>query len=100
MASYLRQVRDKNDRLYEGQHRFRPGYSCECQVITVCHGIADSLDNADRIDAVIIDFSNAFDLVHRDRLFTKLATSGVVSRIVAGVREFLLGRTERVREGG
>jgi len=36
IASYLRQVWDKNDWLYEGQHGFRPGYSCESQVITVC----------------------------------------------------------------
>jgi len=34
-ASYLRPVWDKNDWLYEGQHGFRPGYSCESQVITV-----------------------------------------------------------------
>jgi len=36
IASYLRQVWDKKGWLYEGQHRFRPGYSCESQVITVC----------------------------------------------------------------
>ena len=30
IASYLRQVWDKNNWLYEGQHGFRPGYSCEC----------------------------------------------------------------------
>ena len=29
ITSYLRQVWDKNDWLYEGQHSFRPGYSCE-----------------------------------------------------------------------
>jgi len=56
IASYLRQVLDKNDWLYEGQHGFRPGYSCESQVITVCHDIAESLDNGDRIGALIIDF--------------------------------------------
>ena len=61
IASYLRQVWDKNDWLYEGQHGFRPGYSCESQVITVCQDIADSLDNGDRIDAIIVDFSKAFD---------------------------------------
>ena len=55
-ASYLRQVWDKNDWLYEGQHGFRPGYSCEIQVITVCQDIVDSLDNGDRIDAIIVDF--------------------------------------------
>jgi len=41
----------------EGQHGFRPGYSCESQVIAVCQDIADSLDNGYRIDAIIIDFS-------------------------------------------
>ena len=34
IASYLRQVWDKNDWLYEGQHGFRPGYSCGSQVTT------------------------------------------------------------------
>jgi len=45
-AGYLRQIWDKNDWLYEGQHGFRPGYSCESQVIqviTVCLDTADSL---------------------------------------------------------
>ena len=52
IASYLRQVWDKNDWLYEGQHGFKSGHSCESQVITVCQEIADSLDNGDRIDAL------------------------------------------------
>ena len=47
IASYLRQVWDKNDWLYEGQHGFRLGYSCESQVIAVCQDIADSLDNGE-----------------------------------------------------
>ena len=63
IASYLRQVWDKNDWLYEGQRGFRPGNSCESQVITVCQDTADSLDNGDRIDAIILDFSKAFDSV-------------------------------------
>ena len=41
IASYLRQVWNKNKWLYEGQHGFRPGYSCESQVITVCQDTAD-----------------------------------------------------------
>ena len=57
IASYLRRVWVMNDWLYEGQHGFRPGYSCESQVITVCQDIADSLDSGDRIDAIIVDFS-------------------------------------------
>ena len=63
IASYLRQVWDKNDWLYEGKHGFRPGYSCESQVITVRQDTADSTDKGDRIDVIVIDFSKAFDLV-------------------------------------
>ena len=56
-AGYLTQVWDKNDWVYEGQNGSRPGYSCESQVITVCQGIADSLDKGIGIDEIIIDFS-------------------------------------------
>jgi len=80
IAGYLRQLWDKNHWLYEGQHGFRPGYSCESQVFTVCQDVADLLDEGIGIDAIIIDFSKAFDLVPHDRLLTKLVASVVDSR--------------------
>jgi len=86
IAGYLRQVWDKNDWLYEGQHGFRLGYSCESQVITVGQDIADSLDEVVGIDVIIIDLSKAFDLVLRDRLLKKLAALGVDSSVVVWVR--------------
>ena len=86
IVTCLRQVWDKNDWLYEGQHGFRPGYSCESQVISVCQDIADSLDNGDKIDAIIVDFSKAFDLVSHGRLLTKIANSGVDPRVVVWIR--------------
>jgi hypothetical protein len=82
IASYLRKVWDKKDWLFEGRHGFRPGYSCESQVITVRQDIAESLDNGGRLDAIITDFSKAFDLVPHDRPLTKIAASGVDSRVV------------------
>jgi hypothetical protein len=56
----------------------------ESQVITVYQDIADSLDNGRRIDAILIDFSKGFVLlvVPSDRLLTKIAASGVDSRVV------------------
>jgi len=57
IAGYLRQVWDKNDWLCEGQQGFRPGYSCESQVIAVCQDMADSLEEGVGIDAIIIDSS-------------------------------------------
>jgi len=100
IASYLRQVWVKDNWLYEGQHGFRLGYSRESQVIAVCQDIAESLDNRDGIDAFINDFLKAFDLVPHGLLLTKIANSGVDSRVVVWIREFLFGRAQRVRVGG
>ena len=83
--------------LYEGQHGFRPGYSCESQVVTVCQDITDLLDEGVRTDAIVFDFSKAFNLVPHDRLLTKIAGTGVDWRVVMLIKEFLLGRSQRVR---
>jgi hypothetical protein len=99
IASYLRKIWDKKHWLFEGQHRFTPVYSSESQVITVCGDIAESLDNGGRIDAIVIDFSEAFDLDPLDWLLTKIAASGEDSRVVVRIREFFLGHTQRVRLG-
>ena len=56
--------------------------------------------DGDRIDAIIIDFSKALDLVPYGRLLKKIANSGVYSRVVVWIREFLLGHTQRVKVGG
>ena len=95
IAGYLREVWENSGWLYEGQHGSRPGYSCESQVVTVCQDVADSLDDGVRTDAIIKDFSKAFDLVPHHRLLTKIAATGVDLRVVVWVKEFLLGRSQR-----
>jgi tRNA A58 N-methylase Trm61 len=87
-------VWEGNDWLYEGQHGLQSAYSCERQVITVCQDIADILDNGDRMDAIIVDLSKAFDLVPHGRLLLKIANSGVDTRVGVWIRELLTGRTE------
>ena len=44
IAGYLRQLWEKNKWLHESQHGFRPGYSCESQLVTVCQDLAEALD--------------------------------------------------------
>ena len=56
IAGYIGQVWEGRDWLYVEQHGFRPRYSCESQIITVCQDISDSLNEAARLDAIIIDF--------------------------------------------
>jgi hypothetical protein len=46
---YLRKIWDKEDWLFKGQRTFRPGYSYESKIITVCQDIADSLDNGTEV---------------------------------------------------
>jgi len=100
IAVYLRQVWEMSGWFYECQHGFRPGCSCESQLVKVCKDIADSLHEGVRTDAIIIDFSKAFDIVPQDRLLTKIAATGVELRVVVRVKEFLLGRSQRVRVDG
>jgi len=68
-------------------------------LFSVCQDIADSLDEGVRTDAIIIDFSKAFDLVPHDRLLTKIAGTRVDLRVIVWVKEFLLGHSQRVRVG-
>jgi hypothetical protein len=91
---------NKKDWIFEGQHGWRLGFSAESQVITVCQDIAYPVESGDRINAIVIDISKAFNLVPHDRLLRRIAASGVDPRAVVGIREFLLGRTQRVRIGG
>jgi len=45
-------------------------------------------------------FSKAFDLVPHDRLLTEIAATGVDLRVVVWLKEFLLGRSQRLRVDG
>jgi hypothetical protein len=91
IVGYLRQVWNTSKWLYERQHGFRPGYSCASQIVTVCKDTADSPDEGARTDAIVIDFSRAFDIVPYDRLLMRIVASGVAARAVVWVREFLFG---------
>ena len=74
---------------------FRLGYSCDSQIFTLYQRIADSLHEGARIDAIIIDFSKAFNSVPHDRLVMKTAVPGSDSIGVVWIREIPLGRSHR-----
>jgi len=48
------------------------------------------------IDAIIIEYSKAFELFPHDRLLTKLVASGVELRVVVLVRKFLVGCKHKI----
>ncbi|KAJ4449146.1 hypothetical protein ANN_00541, partial [Periplaneta americana] len=81
------------------QHGFREGFSCDSQITSLVQDLAEEVDRGGRIDAVVIDFSKAFDLVPHDILIDKLSRLGIDKRVVLWIQEFLKGRTQRVRVG-
>ena len=58
------------------------------------------MDEEVRTGPTIIDFSKPFSSVPHDRLCTEIATTGVDLRVFVWVKEFLLGRSQRVRGTG
>ncbi len=99
VESYIRKNGKLKKWLYDGQHGFRSGYSCESQVVTLFQDLADEIDVGGRVDAVVIDFAKAFDVVPHDRLVQKLMNSGIDPRVVAWISEFLRDRKQKVRIG-
>jgi hypothetical protein len=85
-AGYLTQVCEMSGWLYEGQQAFRLGSFCESPVVTVCQEISHSLDEGVTTDAIIINFSKAFELVPHEKLLTKIAVAGVDLRVVVWVK--------------
>ena len=59
--------------LHDSQHGFRKGCSCESQLILAIHDLPKGLDDGSQIDAVLLDFSKAFDKVPHQRLLHKLS---------------------------
>ena len=59
------------------QHGFRKGRSCETQLIMTTDDLARGLDEMQQTDAVLLDFSKAFDKVTHQRFLLKLQHYGV-----------------------
>jgi len=90
----------KNGFLSEFQHGFVHGRSCTTQLLKVIDRWTDILDQGGSVDAVYLDFAKAFDTVPHQRLLTKLAGYGVGGRMLQWIRQFLLGRRQRVVVAG
>ena len=58
--------------------------------------LASELDNNQQIDAILLDFSNAFDKVPHRRLLAKLVFYGVTGKILQLIRSFQSNRTQKV----
>ena len=81
------------------QHGFVPGRSCTTQLLTVLEEWTVYMEDGECIDAIYLDFKKAFDTVPHERLLTKLAAYGIKGKILNWIRNFLVGRSQRVMIG-
>ena len=93
MHSQIMQHRDEHGILSDAQHGFRKRRSCETQLLLTLQDLSAALDNSEQIDAILLDFSKAFDKVPYERLGVKLCHNGIT---LAWIRSFLSNRSQQV----
>jgi len=78
------------------EHGFRPGFSCETQLLSCINDWAKSLDRGFRTDIAIFDFSKAFDSAPHCRLLIKLNQYAICGTVQNWLHSFLSDRYQRV----
>ena len=96
MVSQINKHLDLHNILVANQHGFRAQRSCETQLVEFLHELHTSLGAKAQVDAVVMDFSKAFDKVAHNRLIFKLSGYGIQGRNLRWIKSFLGGRTQVV----
>ena len=96
MHSVMMGFLDTNRLLSDAQHGFRKARSCETQLITTIRDFANCLNKSSQVDAVLLDFSKAFDKVDHRLLLSKMEKLGIKGDILAWTSSFLHMRTQQV----
>ena len=87
---------EKHNVLDDAQHGFRKKRSCISQLIITLNDFANCLKKKEQIDAVLLDFSKAFDKVDHQGLLLKLEHLGIRNSLLKWIESFLVGRKQKV----
>ena len=94
--SHVMKFLDNNNLLSDQQHGFRKRRSCESQLINTVQDLAAGLNDKQQIDAILLDFSKAFDKVPHQRLSAKLHHYGIRGKTLGWINSFLAHRQQQV----
>ena len=89
VLSHMAKHLSKNIIIIDQQHGFRQSFSCEAQLITTIHDWAKSINVGSQIDAILLDFSKAFDSVPHQRLLLKLDYYRIRENMLLWIKAFL-----------
>ncbi|MCG8034813.1 MAG: hypothetical protein JAZ03_21935, partial [Candidatus Thiodiazotropha taylori] len=87
---------DLHSILTDQQHGFRKKRSCESQLVITIQDLASAIEEGEQIDAILLDFSKAFDKVPHGRLAQKLHHYGIRGELLHWIESFLSGRHQQV----
>ena len=87
---------DDHHLLKDAQHGFRKRRSCESQLILTVQDLAKGLNDGEQIDAMLLDFSKAFDKVPHQRLLEMLRHYGVRDSLNQWIADLLAYRQQAV----
>jgi hypothetical protein len=90
IISYL----DTHKILTPQQHGFRRGHNCETQLIQTIQDLSSTANKSIQTDAIILDFSKAFDTVPHHRIILKLTQMGINTKLITWISAFLKGRKQ------
>ena len=96
MVSQISRHLDTHKILLKNQHGFLSRLSCETQLLEFVQELHDNLNNGQQVDAIIMDFSKAFDKVAHKRLLHKLDNYGISGKANRWIADFLSGRSQQV----
>ena len=80
---------ERNNILTDCGHGFRERRSCETQLILTIDDLVRGLNDKQQIDAILLDFSKAFDRAPHKRLILKLRHYGVRGNIISWIEDCL-----------
>ena len=87
---------DRHNFLSPFQHGFRQKRSCESQLLTTIKDFSHCLNKSGQTDAVLLDFSKAFDKVDHKLLLSKINNAGIHGPLLNWISSFLTNRLQHV----
>jgi hypothetical protein len=95
--SQLEKHLEKNKILSDTQHGFRKGKSTVTALFDLVTEVYGCLENKEKINLILYDFSNAFGCLVPQLLLKKLEKYGLQNQALAWINTFLTNRTQIVK---
>ena len=87
---------EENNTIHENQYGFRSGRSCEHALLNAQEILSNVLNKKQTGLLLLIDFSNAFDMVEHDILLAKLSNYGIRGVALDWIKSYLSNREQYV----